>query len=155
MARGVALQCGFDYRPDGSMLHAQMSLRYCLAVAFLDGEVLPRQFLPARTAAEDAVRLAQRIELVDDAELDGLYPRHFAGWVEVETAAGSGRFERNFVLEPSGSHINAGKSAAMREKATRLLAEAYTPEQMTRLDNLLARIEDRSAAELLAGLHKI
>lgn len=155
MARGVALQCGYDYHPDGSMLHAQMSLRYCLAVAFLDGEVLPRQFLPARTAADDAVRLAQRIELLDDAELDGLYPRHFAGWVEVETAAGSGRFERNFVLEPSGSHVNASKPTAMREKATRLLAEAYTPEQISRVDSLLSRIEDISAAEMLDGLHKI
>jgi hypothetical protein len=40
MSKVVDVQCGFDYTP-GSALNAQMSLRYCLATALADGQVLP------------------------------------------------------------------------------------------------------------------
>ncbi len=39
----VDVQCGFDYAPS-SALNAQMSLRYVVAAALVDGQVLPAQF---------------------------------------------------------------------------------------------------------------
>src|SRR5262245_59415950 len=43
MARVVDVQCGFPYEPS-TALNAQMSLRYIVAAALMEGEVLPPQF---------------------------------------------------------------------------------------------------------------
>lgn len=109
----VQVQCGFDYSP-GSALNAQMSARYCVAAALLDGAVLPAQFTPPRIADPEVTRLAQAIELVEDLELDRLYPAHFAGWVEAEL--GDGSHERVELRDPSGSPLNAGMGPSLRRK---------------------------------------
>jgi 2-methylcitrate dehydratase PrpD len=113
MARVIDVQCGYDYQP-GSALNAQMSARYCIAIALLDGAVQPAQFEPARVADPAVVDLAARIEIVRDSEHDRLYPGHFCGWVEVET--GADRFERVDVLDPSGSPRNLGRNSSIRAK---------------------------------------
>jgi 2-methylcitrate dehydratase PrpD len=95
----VDVQCGFDYEP-GSALNAQMSLRYAVACALLDGQVLTRQFSDERMRAADAMQLAAAITLQPDPALDKLYPANFAGWV---AAAGDGKQERVDVLDPTGS----------------------------------------------------
>lgn len=94
----VALQCGFDYEP-GPVLTAQLSVRYCVAVALLEGDALPAQFAPEKLADPQIVALARRVEIVHDPRLDQLYPEHLAGWVELEL---DGRWERADMLDPSG-----------------------------------------------------
>ena len=76
----VDVQCGFDYAPS-SALNAQMSLRYVVAAALLDGQVLPAQFADARMTDPALGAFANKLELVPDPELDKLYPKDFAGWV--------------------------------------------------------------------------
>ena len=95
----VDVQCGFDYAP-GSALNAQMSLRYTVAAALLEGQVLPAQFAPAKLADPGLMRLAAALELVPDPELDKLYPANFAGWVAAEHG---GKWERVDILNPTGS----------------------------------------------------
>jgi 2-methylcitrate dehydratase PrpD len=95
----VDVQCGFDYAPT-SALNAQMSLRYVVAAALVDGQVLPSQFNDARIADPALTAFAARLELEADPALDKLYPQHFAGWVAGEA---DGRWERVDVLDPSGS----------------------------------------------------
>lgn len=98
-SRVVDVQCGFDYTP-GTALNAQMSLRYTVAAALLDGQVLPPQFADARLADPALVDLAARLELVPDPALDDLYPAHFAGWV---AARHGDTWERVDILDPTGS----------------------------------------------------
>ena len=95
----VDVQCGFDYRPS-TALNAQMSLRYIVAAALVDGQALPPQFSDARLADPALVALAAHVELVPDPKLDELYPRNFAGWVAAER---SGEWLRVDILDPSGS----------------------------------------------------
>ena len=76
----VDVQCGFDYAPS-SALNAQMSLRYAVAAALVDGQVLPAQFSDAKMADPALIALANNLKLVPDPELDKLYPKDFAGWV--------------------------------------------------------------------------
>ncbi|WP_420224213.1 MmgE/PrpD family protein [Pigmentiphaga litoralis] len=112
MPRVVDIQCGYPYQP-GSALNAQMSGRYAIAVALLDGAVLPAQFEAARLAGDDVTALANRIEIVADADLDARYPAQFCGWVEVDTRHG-GR-SRIDVDNPSGSGDNpVGRTAFFR-----------------------------------------
>jgi 2-methylcitrate dehydratase PrpD len=99
LSKVVDVQCGFDYTPS-SALNAQMSLRYCVAVALLDGQALPKQFAESRLDDPKAVELAARLEWVKDPELDKLYPENFAGWVAAEH---DGEWVRADILNPSGS----------------------------------------------------
>src|SRR5258705_7016009 len=69
MAKVVDVQCGFDYVP-GSALNAQMSMRYVVAAALLEGQVLPPQFSDAKLSDPTLTGLAQSIELTPDPELD-------------------------------------------------------------------------------------
>jgi 2-methylcitrate dehydratase PrpD len=95
----VDVQCGFDYVPS-SALNAQMSLRYTVAAALLEGQVLPAQFTDAKLADPAIMALAGRIELVPDPELDKLYPQDFAAWVSAEH---NGKWERADIMNPTGS----------------------------------------------------
>jgi len=98
-AKVVDVQCGFDYVPS-SALNAQMSLRYTVAVALLEGQALPAQFADAKLADRAITGLAGAIELVPDPKLDKLYPKDFAGWVAAEH---NGEWLRVDIMNPSGS----------------------------------------------------
>ncbi|MBI4194200.1 MAG: MmgE/PrpD family protein [Betaproteobacteria bacterium] len=99
LSRVVDVQCGFVYAP-GSALNAQMSLRYVIAAALTEGQVLPPQFAEAKLSDPALTALAGRLELVHDPDLDKLYPAHFAGWVAAEA---NGEWSRVQVNDPSGS----------------------------------------------------
>ena len=108
----VDVQCGFDYVP-GSVLNAQMSLRYAVAVALLEGAALPAQFTDDKLCDPLIIAVAAAIELVADPELDKLYPKDFAGWVAVEH---NGRFERIDIHNPTGTIHAPINAAGITEK---------------------------------------
>jgi len=99
MARVVDVQCGFPYLP-GSALNAQMSLRYVVASALLEGQVLPPQFSDEKLSDPAVTALAERLELEHDPALDKLYPERFAAWIAVEN---QGEWVRVDVMDPTGS----------------------------------------------------
>ncbi len=78
----VMQQTGFAYHP-GSVLNAQMSIRYNVAVALMDRRAYLEQFTPQRIADPALTRLAERIEVVIDAEMDAVYPERYAGKIEI------------------------------------------------------------------------
>lgn len=108
----VDVQCGFDYLP-GSALNAQMSLRYVIAAALAEGQVLPPQFDDKKLSDPALLALAGHLELVKDPELDKLYPVNFAGWVAAER---NGAWERADVLNPSGSPSSPIDTDGITEK---------------------------------------
>ena len=99
MAKVVDVQCGFKYFPS-SALNAQMSLRYVIAAALLEGQVLPPQFTDAKMADPALSELAERLELEVDPALDKLYPERFAAWIAAED---KGEWTRVDVMDPTGS----------------------------------------------------
>jgi 2-methylcitrate dehydratase PrpD len=102
MAKVVDVQCGFPYFPT-SALNAQMSMRYVVAAALLEGQVLPAQFSDAKLSDPAITALAEKLELEHDPALDKLYPERFAAWVAVED---KGQWQRVDVLDPKGSDAN-------------------------------------------------
>jgi 2-methylcitrate dehydratase PrpD len=148
VSHAVRVQCGMDYVPSTEML-AQMSLRYCVAAALLDGNVLPPQFTPERFSEERIVALAQRIELIDDPQLDELYPVHFAGWVE---AVVDGKPERVFVNDPLGSPFVPLDRDGVADKARGLLGGLRSAEAIRRLEQTVDEFEGLRARDLIAAL---
>jgi 2-methylcitrate dehydratase PrpD len=108
----VDVQCGFAYQP-GSALNAQMSVRYVIAAALLDGQVLPPQFTEQRMRDPQIVELAARLECEHDPKLDALYPAHFAGWVAAEH---NGQWQHQDILNPTGSVDNPVDAKGVTEK---------------------------------------
>ena len=84
----VQTQTGFDYR-GASVLNAQMSLRYNIAVAMLDGCAYLEQFAPERIAESQVLDLAQRVEIEIDPEIDRAYPEIYGGRVTLITRHGN------------------------------------------------------------------
>ncbi|MGW8307846.1 MAG: MmgE/PrpD family protein [Achromobacter pulmonis] len=147
MPKVVLVQCGYEYRP-GTALNAQMSGRYSVAAALLDGAVLPGQFDDARMRAADVVDLAGRLELVHDEALDALYPRNFCGWVEVQE--GDGAWLRHAVLNPSGSAANPARGQAIARKAELLLEPIVGAAGAMRLRRSFEELDATPLRELLA-----
>ena len=87
IASVVNTQTGFDYRAD-SVLNAQMSLRYNIAVAMFDGQAYLEQFTPERIVEPNVVALSQRIEIEIDPEIDRAYPEIYGGKVTLVTKQG-------------------------------------------------------------------
>lgn len=102
IARVVDVQCGFKYLPT-TALNAQMSLRYVVAAALLEGQVLPPQFSDAKLSDPAINALASKIELEQDPALDRLYPERFAAWIAVED---QGKWVRVDVMDPTGSEAH-------------------------------------------------
>jgi len=112
LANVVDVQCGFPYIPT-SALNAQMSLRYVVAAALLEGQVLPPQFSDRKLSDPTITALAEKLELEHDPALDKLYPEQFAAWIAVEDA---GKWVRVDVLDPLGSDANPVGERGVIEK---------------------------------------
>jgi 2-methylcitrate dehydratase PrpD len=146
LSKVVDVQCGFDYRPS-SALNAQMSLRYVVAAALMEGQALPAQFTDQKIADPALVALAESMELVPDPKLDQLYPVHFAGWV----AAQSGdRWERVDILDPTGSPSSPIDARGVTEKFRGINADL----PVDRIAQTALAIENHSVKELLGLLVK-
>lgn len=141
MSKVVDVQCGFDYVPS-SALNAQMSLRYCLAAAFADGQVLPAQFSDAKMNDPALSTLAATLELVDDPALDKLYPVHFAGWVAAKV---NNDWMRVDILDPTGSLAAPMDAAAL----TRKLSGNNPQLAADRIAAVALDMEHHSARELI------
>jgi 2-methylcitrate dehydratase PrpD len=90
-ARGVKVQCGFPYEPL-SVLQAQMSLQYSMAVFLLEGKAHAEQFTEEKISDPKILELAKRVEIVLDDEIEKIYPERFANKVEILLKSGE-RFE--------------------------------------------------------------
>ena len=83
----VNTQTGFDYLAD-SVLNAQMSLRYNIAVAMVDGKAYLEQFTPERIIDPVLLDLAKRVEIAIDPEFDAKYPEIYGGRITLHLKNG-------------------------------------------------------------------
>lgn len=145
MSKVVDVQCGFDYKP-GTALNAQMSLRYCVAAALMDGQVLPAQFSEQRMYDPALASLSTSLQLEADPALDKLYPVHFAGWVAAKGNNDSaGDWMRVDILDPTGSTAAPVDWNGVVRKFKANCADA----PVDRIADVVANIERHSARELI------
>jgi 2-methylcitrate dehydratase PrpD len=89
----VETQTGFEYRAD-SVLNAQMSLRYNIAVALTDGQAYLEQFTPARIVEPRVVALSRRVDIEIDPDIDRAYPEIYGGRVTLHLRDGRSHTQR-------------------------------------------------------------
>lgn len=97
---------------------ADHSMPYCVAVALLDGTVGEHQFALSRIRADDVAALMQRIEVVEEPELNALYPGQVPACLRIELA--DGRVLEARVDNPLGHRLNPMSEPQVLAKATSL-----------------------------------
>jgi 2-methylcitrate dehydratase PrpD len=88
VSRVVERQTGFAYEYPTTVLNAQMSIRYNVAVALVDDQALIPQFTEERMADARLNALIERVDVEVDPEMDAVYPGRYAGIVTIRLRDG-------------------------------------------------------------------
>jgi 2-methylcitrate dehydratase PrpD len=139
VSRVVERQTGFAYTPS-TVLNAQMSIRYNVAVALLDSNALIEQFTPQRLADPVLNELISRVGVEIDPEMDAVYPEKYAGVVAIELR--DGRRLRKRVDYSKGMPENRMSPAALEAKFRSLAAASAGAEAAEELLIQLRNIFD-------------
>ena len=136
---------------------ADHSLPYLLAVALLDGQVLPEQFAPERIVQPDVQALLRRVDVRPAADLSARFPAEHACRLRLRLVSGS-------MLATEKSDYEGFVTRPMswertREKFERLAADRLEPELMAELAETvesLDEVDTRNLTTLLArvGAHE-
>lgn len=142
----VNVQCGFDYRPMG-VLQAQMSMKYCVARAVIDGILSLAQFTDDKLSDPVAVDLANRVHFVLDDEINKIYPREFPSVVEIVTK--NGQKYKVKVDMPKGSVENPMSWQDIQDKFKRLALHVVAEKRADAIIELVENLESlRDVAEM-------
>jgi 2-methylcitrate dehydratase len=118
---------------------ADHSLPYLLAVALLDGQVLPEQYLPERIVADDAQTLLQRVDVRVDPELSKRFPRQHSARVRLYLR--DGRTLEREQYDYHGFHTRPMAWDAVAAKFDRLAACHVAPEVRAHLQDAVAHLD--------------
>ena len=148
-ARGVKVQCGFSYEPL-SILQAQMSLQYSIAVFLLEGKALVEQFTEEKISDPKILELAKRVEIVLDDEVERVYPDRFANKVEILLRSGE-RFETRVDFAKGSSE----RPMSFEEVAEKFESLAGRVIAKRRIDAIVETIEKIEKLDDIRGLTRL
>jgi 2-methylcitrate dehydratase PrpD len=147
--RVVNTQTGFDYLAD-SVLNAQMSLRYNIAVAMVDGKAYLEQFTPERIIDPMLLKLAKRVEIVIDPEFDAKYPEIYGGRITLYLK--NGKTYAKGVDYSRGMPENPMSLSEVKGKFMSLASMAITPNQAQAIANEAEQLFNAPSANALNQL---
>lgn len=148
-ARGVQVQCGFEYRAKG-VVEAQMSLQFIAAVVVLEGAALLEQFSEEKIADPRIRDLAGRVEVIIDEEIDKIYPAVYANRVEIIMKDGR-RFEHRIDF-PLGSGAHPMSFSAVAEKFRSLSGCVIGSDRLEKIVETVEKLENVDNIRQLTGL---
>ena len=118
-----------------SVVDAQFSLPFGIAVALARGAASPAEFADATLADPVVTALMARVVAVHDPALDAEYPRAWPAWVRVVDTGG--RTVEGRIAHPLGDPENFPSAAALATKVRTLAARALSPAAIDRLVHAL------------------
>jgi 2-methylcitrate dehydratase len=125
---------------------ADHSLPYLVAVALLDGQVMPEQYLPARIQSGDVQALLRRVVVSPDDGFSRRFPAEMPCRVRVNLR--DGRVVTAERADYPGFLTRGRTWEAAREKFERLCAPYTTPSLRDRIAATVAELERFPLAEL-------
>ncbi|HEV7735357.1 MAG TPA: MmgE/PrpD family protein [Candidatus Binatia bacterium] len=135
-------------RRPASVVDAQFSLPFGIAVAIARRSASPDDFLPAVFDDPTVVDLMARVTAVRDAALDAQYPRVWPAWVRI--TGRDGRRHEAAVSHPKGDPENFPTTAELLGKFRRLAGRALPAAQVERLGALVQDVRrSRDVTQLL------
>jgi 2-methylcitrate dehydratase PrpD len=151
VATGIVLEPLAGKRRPRSVVDAQFSLPFGVAVALRHGRAGLDQYSDAELVSSETVRLMDLVEYVVDPAIDAVYPEQWRAWAEVTTT--SGAVHRHVIEEPKGDPGNPLTDDELRAKFDDLTAGAWDSGRRDAVAAAVARFgEPGSLAALLALL---
>ena len=132
---------------------ADHSLPYLLAVALIDGQVLPAQYDAARIVREDVQRLLRRVEVRPDVELSRRFPAEHACRLRVRLR--DGRLLERAKRDYEGFHTRPMGWETVVAKFERLSAEVADEQQRRQTIDAVARLEQIDIQALSVPLERV
>jgi 2-methylcitrate dehydratase PrpD len=152
LAAGIPIVCdpvARKRRPQ-SVVDAQFSLPFGVAIALVDGRASPGEFVAARYTAPEIVALMDRVDAVPDAALDAVFPRRWPAWMRLRLR--DGRTLEAQVAHPLGDPENFPPPAALDGKFRALAGRVLGAGAVDRLAGALrAFARAPSPADLLGA----
>lgn len=154
-----AIAAGHDGTDVSTVIGAQLSMPYALAVALRRGAVTLADFVPEARASEEVGALMSRISVVDDAAATAAYPNNGRP-AEVAITLSNGDVVSHRVEFPYGESVNPMSNDDLETKVRRLVEpvigesganllidSAWNFENLDFLDEVDARVRNGSAAQ--------
>jgi 2-methylcitrate dehydratase len=129
---------------------ADHSLPYLLAVALLDGQVLPEQYLPERITSEDVQGLLRRVEVRPEDSLSDRFPERHSARVRIHLGDGQVLEREQHGYEGFTTRPMTWDTVAA--KFDRLAEGRAAPTQLQRIKDTVADLERLEVEELTALL---
>ena len=129
---------------------ADHSLPYLLAVALLDGQVLPEQFAPERVVRPDVQALLRRVDVRPAADLSARFPAEHACRLRLHLADGATLAAEKSDYEGFLTRPMSWERA--RQKFERLAARWAEPEHATELADAVGALDELETHDLTARL---
>jgi len=145
----VKVQTGWEYTPS-TPLKAQMSMQYNVAVAFLEPDVLPAQFIEQKLNDPQICDLAHRVKFIVDPEIDQIYPKEFPSIVEVVLK--DGRKFKTRVDSPKGSPKNPLSYEEVKKKFLDLAMVKISLSRAEQIFEIVNRFERLKSVKELTAL---
>jgi 2-methylcitrate dehydratase len=126
---------------------ADHSLPYLLAVALLDGQVLPEQYLPDRIAADDVQQLLHKVEVRADDELSERFPEEHSARVKLHLRDGEvlEREQRDY----EGFHTRPMSWDTVSEKFDRLAERHVGEARRTQIKDAVGNLDELAVEDLM------
>lgn len=135
-----------DKRRVRSKEEADHSLPYLLAVALLDGQVLPEQYLTERIVADDVQQLLQRVAVRPDAELSRRFPVEHSARVRLHLR--DGRTLEREQHDYEGFHTRPMGWNAVAAKFDRVAAGHVDRRQRAQIADAVKHLDELRVDEL-------
>ena len=119
---------------------ADHSLPYLLAVALLDGQVLPEQYLPERITAEDVQKLLRRVDVRPDPDLSRRFPQQHSARLRLHLR--DGRTLEREQHDYEGFHTRPMGWDAVAAKFDRLAERYVEPSLRTSIQDVIASLDE-------------
>ena len=132
---------------------ADHSLQYMVAVALLDGAVLPEQYASDRIARSDVQDLLKRVEVRPDPEFSDMFPEHHACRVRIRLH--DGRSLERDKTDYEGFHTRPARWEVTATKFRALASGFIDDESAKRIEDAVGDLDNLRAGELTSLLEGI
>jgi 2-methylcitrate dehydratase len=129
---------------------ADHSLPYLLAVALLDGQVLPEQYRPERIAADDVQDLLRRVEVRPDQDLSRRFPNEHCARIKLRLR--DGRVLEREQSDYEGFHTRPMTWEVVLEKFDRLAESRAEASVRAQIADAVARLDELEVDDLTSLL---
>lgn len=142
-----------DKRQVSTKEAADHSLPYLLAVAALDGEVMPDQYRPERIASQDVQDLMRRVEIRPDADLSRRFPAEHCARVRITLS--DGRMLERDRRDYEGFHTRPVSWDTVADKFDRLASPYVDSDVRAQIIEAVKQLETLRTQELTAVLARV